>query len=268
MGLGSRRGRRLNGPAGAHGTCPADPGAVASNMRSGLPAASAPTILVIDDEPQIRRVLRNALAGIAERVVEAATGSDGKDLAAAELPALIILDLTLPDEDGLDMCRDLRAFSHAPILVLSARHSDRDKADLLDAGADDYLTKPFSTLELQARVRALLRRTPQSSDAPAERLTIDDVEIDLARRTVHRAGAEVHLTPTEWGLLRALLTHRGRTLTHQQLFHAVWGHAEGDAQQYLRVYIGQLRRKLERDPVRPKLIRTEPAVGYRFELER
>ena len=228
----------------------------------------ADSILVIDDEPQIRRVVRNAVADIVTRVLEAATASEGMDQAAAANPNLIILDLSLPDGDGLDVCRDLRAFTTAPILVLSARHTDHEKAALLDAGADDYLTKPFSTLELQARVRALLRRVSPAAEAGEERVVAGDVEIDLARRTVHRAGVEVHLTPTEWGVLRALLTHRGRTMTHQQLFHAVWGRAAGDAQQYLRVYVGQLRRKLEHDPVRPVLIRTEPAVGYRFQLDK
>ena len=234
-------------------------------MPLGMPPAK-PTILVVDDEPQIRRVVRNALDGIAEAIVEASNGAEALDLAASAEPALIVLDLTLPDMDGLDLCRDLRAFSTAPILVLSARQSDRDKVALLDAGADDYLVKPFSTAELQARVRALLRRGIGSRDDGAERVVIGDLEINLAHRTVRRRGAEIHLTPTEWGLLRAFLTHRGRTLTHQQLFHAVWGQAAGDAQQYLRVYVGQLRRKLEADPVRPVLIRTEPAVGYRFEL--
>ena len=224
-------------------------------------------VLVVDDEPQIRRVVRNALTELATQVLEASTARDGVDLAASALPDLVVLDLTLPDRDGLDMCRDLRAFSAAPILVLSARDSDRDKVALLDAGADDYLTKPFSTLELQARVRALARRATRVPDAGSDRVRVDDVEIDLARRIVRRDGRDIHLTPTEWGLLRALLTNRGRTMTHRQLFHAVWGQGEGDAQQYLRVYIGQLRRKIERDPVRPVLIRTEPAVGYRFELE-
>jgi two-component system KDP operon response regulator KdpE len=226
----------------------------------------ASTILIVDDEPQIRRVVRNALADITDRVLEASTGAAALDLTASAEPALVILDLTLPDADGLDVCRDIRAFSSAPILVLSARQSDRDKVDLLDAGADDYLVKPFSTAELQARVRALLRRGAPRGEDGAERVVVGELEIHLGRRTVRRRGAEVHLTPTEWGLLRALLTHRGRTMTHQQLFRAVWGQAAGDAQQYLRVYVGQLRRKLEIDPVRPTLIRTEPAVGYRFEL--
>jgi two-component system, OmpR family, KDP operon response regulator KdpE len=226
----------------------------------------AECLLVVDDEPQIRRVVRNAVAEIVPRVLEASNALEALDLAAAALPRLIVLDLSLPDGDGLDLCRDLRAFTSVPILVLSARYTEQDKAALLDAGADDYLTKPFGTLELQARVRALLRRAAATSGTADERVVVGDLEIHLARRSVRRDGVEVHLTPTEWGLLRALLAHRGRTMTHQQLFHAVWGRAEGDAQQYLRVYVGQLRRKLERDPVRPALIRTEPAVGYRFDV--
>jgi len=221
------------------------------------------TVLIVDDEAQIRRVVRNALDGIVGSVLEAASAREGRELAASAAPDLIVLDLTLPDADGLELCRSLRALTTAPIIVLSARHSDRDKAALLDAGADDYITKPFSTLELQARVRAQLRRAAQPSSP--ERLVFGELEIDLRKRQVRRHGAEVHLTPREWELLRAFATHRGQTLTHQQLFRAVWGQAEGDAQQYLRVYVGQLRRKLEDDPVRPRLIRTEPAVGYRFD---
>ncbi len=228
----------------------------------------ADAILIIDDEPQIRRVLRNSLADIARRVAEAGTGAEGVDLAAAEQPSLILLDLGLPDRDGVEVCRDLRSFTSVPIIVLSARHSDLEKERLLDAGADDYVTKPFSTLELKARVRAQLRRAAaRSSQVRHDTLLMrDDLAIDLVARTVKRAGVEVHLTPTEWNLLRAFIAHTGQTLTHSQLFAAVWGSAAGDAQQYLRVYVGQLRRKLEEDPVRPRLIRTEPAVGYRFEL--
>lgn len=229
--------------------------------------SSGTSILVIDDEPQIRRLVKNALQASAERVSEAATAREGLDVAAAERPELVVLDLNLPDGDGLEVCRDLRAFTKAPILVLSARFSDRDKAMLLDAGADDYLTKPFSTLELQARVRALLRRTTSATGEYGDRIAVGDLEISIPNRTVKRDGAKVHLTPTEWSLLRALVGHAGRTMTHQQLFNAVWGRAEGDAQQYLRVYVGQLRRKLEKDPVRPVLIHTEPAIGYRFELD-
>jgi two-component system KDP operon response regulator KdpE len=223
-------------------------------------------IVVIDDEPQIRRLVRNALADDSYQVAEAETAVAGVDLVAAQRPALVILDLGLPDRDGLDVCRDLRSFTAAPIIVLSARHSDREKEALLDAGADDYVTKPFSTVELKARVRAQLRRaTRQSDGALSPVISAHHLTIDLASRTVRRGTEEVHLTPTEWSLLRAFVAHAGKTLTHSQLFRAVWGNASGDAQQYLRVYVGQLRRKLEVDPVRPRLIRTEPAVGYRFE---
>ncbi|MDF1504009.1 response regulator [Roseisolibacter sp. H3M3-2] len=229
------------------------------------------TLLVIDDEPQIRRLLRHALADAdpesgAARVLEAATGREGIDLAAAEAPALVVLDLGLPDLAGIDVCREIRRWSSAPILVLSARHADTEKAALLDAGADDYLTKPFSPVELRARVRALLRRARAAAPPAADAVVrFGDLSVDLRLRRVERAGRPLHLTPTEWALLKALLAHPRRTLTHRQLFAAVWGNAEGDAPQYLRVYVGHLRRKLEADPIRPRHIQTEPGVGYRFE---
>jgi two-component system KDP operon response regulator KdpE len=222
------------------------------------------TVLVIDDEPQIRRVVRNALAGVDDRVIEAATAEAGIDLAAAEQPQLIVLDLGLPDRSGLDVCRDLRAFTAVPIVVLSARHSDADKVALLDAGADDYVTKPFSTAEFGARLRAHLRRAAKDS-AQVKQVTVGVLVIDLVRRTVTRAGEAVHLTPTEWDLLRTFATHPDQTLTHQQLGAVVWKGVHGDVPQYLRVYVGQLRRKLEEDPIKPRYIKTEPSVGYRFE---
>jgi two-component system KDP operon response regulator KdpE len=241
------------------------------------------TVLVIDDEPQIRRLVRNALTsdsifssaedpgrGRALRVIEADSGQKGIDLAAAERPALIILDLGLPDLDGLDVCREIRRWSSSPIIVLSARHTDTEKAALLDAGADDFVTKPFSSVEFLARVRAQLRRSSPTEPAAApttESLSFGDVKVDSQRRRVERAGTSVHLTPTEWALLSAFLAHPRRTLTHRQLFHEVWGSAAGDAQQYLRVYVGHLRRKIEDDPVRPRFIHTEAGVGYRFEPE-
>ncbi|MDQ3948726.1 MAG: response regulator transcription factor [Gemmatimonadota bacterium] len=224
------------------------------------------TILVIDDEPQIRRVVRHALEDSDARVLEAATGRDGIDLAAAERPDLIVLDLGLPDMAGADVCRDVRGWSTAPILVLSARHSDDEKATLLDLGADDYVTKPFSTRELQARVRAQLRRARLGHTAEgATRIEADGVVIDLVKRSVSRDADAVHLTPIEWELLRVLATNAGRTMTHRQLFAQVWARPHGDAQQNLRVHVASLRRKLEHDPVRPRLIITEPGVGYRFE---
>jgi two-component system KDP operon response regulator KdpE len=199
------------------------------------------------------------------RVIEAATGREGIDLAAAESPALAILDLGLPDMPGIDVCREIRRWSSAPIIVLSARHADTEKVALLDAGADDYLTKPFSTIELVARVRAQLRRVQTGAVPNDPIVTIGDLTVDLERRRVERGGTLVHLTPTEWLLLRTFVTHPRQTLTHRQLFRAVWGSASGDAQQYLRVYVGHLRRKIEADPVRPQFIQTEAGVGYRFE---
>ena len=223
------------------------------------------TILVIDDEPQIRRAVRNALANDDTRVTEAATAREGLDRVASERPDLVVLDLGLPDSPGSSVCRDLRTWSDVPILVLSARHEDGEKAALLDAGADDYITKPFSTLELQARVRALLRRNVRTSGAQGQTITSGSLVIDLAARIVRSAGAELHLTPIEWDLLRVLATDAGRTLTHQQLFRKVWsGRSHGDAQKYLRVHVANLRRKIERDALRPQYILTEPGVGYRF----
>jgi two-component system KDP operon response regulator KdpE len=231
-------------------------------------SASDDVVLVIDDEPQIRRVVRNAIETGIARVVEASTGRGGIDVAAAERPSLVILDLGLPDMEGAEVCRAIRSWSATPIIVLSARGSVQEKAALLDAGADDYVAKPFSTIELQARARAQLRR---SRLAPAASQThvveADGAVIDLATPSVKRDGAAVHLTKTEWQLLRTLMQNAGRTMTHRQLFSAVWGNAYGDAQQYLRVHIRSIRRKIERDPVRPKLIVTEPGVGYRFQTE-
>ena len=225
------------------------------------------TLLIIEDEPQIRRVVRHALEADGARLLEAASGREGLDLAAAEKPDLIVLDLGLPDIPGAEVCRDIRGWSTAPIVVLSARHSDIEKAELLDLGADDYITKPFSTIEFQARVRAQLRRARSSVEAGTARMTAHGVAIDLAKRSVRRNGETIHLTPIEWDLLRVLSTNAGRTLTHRQLFSQVWSRSHGDAQQNLRVHVSSLRRKLERDPVRPRLIVTEPGVGYRFELE-
>jgi two-component system KDP operon response regulator KdpE len=224
------------------------------------------TVLVIDDEPQIRRVVRNAVAADVGKVVEASTGRAGIDIAAAERPALVILDLGLPDMEGAAVCKAIRSWSTAPIIVLSARGSVQEKADLLDLGADDYIAKPFSTVELQARVRAQLRRARISGAIEeANVIEADGASIDLAKPSVTREGVAVHLTKTEWELLRTLIKNAGRTMTHRQLFHAVWGNSHGDVQQYLRVHVRSIRRKIERDSVRPKLIITEPGVGYRFE---
>jgi two-component system KDP operon response regulator KdpE len=236
-----------------------------AELQRGTRAIERRTVLVIEDEANIRRVVGDALRADAA-VIEATSGTDGLALASAERPDLVVLDLGLPDMDGIELCRELRKWTTVPIVVLSARHSEDEKTALLDAGADDYVTKPFSPAELSARVRAQLRRA-RMAPVPGgdEPLTVGDLVIDVARRTVTRADATVHLTPTEWGLLSALVTHAGRTVTHQQLFRAVWGSAHGDAQQYLRVYIAHLRRKVEADPYAPRRIVTEPGVGYRFE---
>jgi two-component system KDP operon response regulator KdpE len=226
---------------------------------------AARTVLVIDDEPQIRRVVRHALADDFARVLEADTGERGIDLAAAEKPVMVVLDLGLPDITGVQVCTEIRKWSDAPILVLSARHSDQEKVALLDAGADDYVTKPFSTIELKARVRALLRRSAARGSNASTTIQCGDLKMDLDARTLTRSGASVHLTPIEWELLQYLMTHSGKTMTHRQLFSAVWpGRGYGDAQQYLRVHVANVRRKVEPDPLSPRYIVTEPGVGYRF----
>jgi two-component system KDP operon response regulator KdpE len=246
---------------GARGTFK---GLLVEGNRSGAVRVSR-TILLIEDEPAIREVVREALVSPGDRWLAAATGREGLALAAANNPDLVVLDLGLPDIDGLEVCRGVRARSRAPIVVLSARHSEDEKVALLDAGADDYVTKPFGPTELRARVRAHLRRASAASAAPGT-LSVGRLSIDLERRTIVADGRAVHLTPTEWALLGALVSNGGRTLTHQQLFRAVWGDGTfGHAQQYLRVYITHLRKKLEADPYAPRLIVTEPGVGYRFE---
>jgi two-component system KDP operon response regulator KdpE len=238
------------------------------DTRASLLSTAERRVLVIDDEPGIRRVVRNALRDDVSSVLEAPSGGDGLSIAAAERPDLIVLDLGLPDMDGIEVCRRLRAWTSVPILVLSARDSEDEKTALLDAGADDYVTKPFGPAELRARVRAQLRRAGMAKvPGGDEPLQVGDLLIDVARRTVTRNGSTVHLTPTEWGLLVALVKNAGKTITHQQLFRSVWGSAHGDAQQYLRVYVAHLRRKIEPNPYEPKYIVTEPGVGYRFEPE-
>lgn len=227
----------------------------------------ARAILVIEDDAQIRRAVKNALSDLANRVIEAATGKSGIDIAAAERPELVVLDLGLPDVSGVEVCREIRRWAAMPILVLSARHAEAEKVELLTVGADDYVTKPFSILEFAARVRALLRRarTPGAlSETVLE--TPDGLAIDFARRTLSRNGEPIRLTPLEWEILSALAKSAARTLTHQQIFDAVWGRNFGNPQQYLRVHITNLRRKIEKDASNPQLIMTEPGVGYRFEL--
>jgi two-component system KDP operon response regulator KdpE len=212
-------------------------------------------------------VVHRALADEFSKVLEAATGDEGIDLAASQRPDLIVLDLGLPDRDGREVCVELRKWSKAGILVLSARHVDTEKIELLNAGADDYLTKPFNTLELKARAVALLRRT---AIRPTERgpvVTCGNLTMDLVARSLTLDGRMVHVTPTEWAIVTELMSNAGRTLTHQQLFAAVWPrNSAGDAQQYLRVHIASIRRKIEDNPIQPRFILTEPGVGYRFRL--
>jgi two-component system KDP operon response regulator KdpE len=231
-----------------------------------LNAESELTALVVEDDPYVRRAVRNVLTDEFAKVVEASTAQDALDLTAASRPDLIVLDLGLPDREGIAVCREIREWSAAPIIVLSARHAEHEKVALLDAGADDYVTKPFSPSELRARVRAQLRRsrTPVPSVSAVE---VDGLSIDTAARVIRREGEYIHLTPIEWDLLRALVKHANRTLTHEQIFRTVWHNPAGDAQAYLRVHIANLRRKIERDPVRPRLIVTEIGVGYRFETQ-
>ncbi len=230
----------------------------------------ADLVLVIDDEPQIRRAVRDALRNVTVRVDEAANGSDGVDAATTGRPDLVVLDLGLPDMAGVDVCREIRQRSAVPIIVLSARHSEHEKVDLLNAGADDYVTKPFSVLELAARAKAQIRRakTVAAAAASSAPVVVGGLVIDTVARKVSRDGTPFHLTPIEWQILSTLLAAAGRTLTHQQIFDAVWGREFGSPQQYLRVHITNLRRKIEVDPAAPQLIITEPGVGYRAELPR
>ena len=222
------------------------------------------TMLLIEDDAHIRAVVRDVAEDLAGRWLEATTGTEGIALSEMERPDLVILDLGLPDIDGLGVCTSIRQRADVPIVVLSARHDEDEKARLLDAGADDYVTKPFGPAEFRARLRAQLRRAAAGTPV-ARALAFGDLHIDVDRRRVSRGADVIHLTPTEWTLLVVLALNAGRTLTHLQLFDAVWGNAFGDAQQYLRVYVTHLRRKVEVDQCRPRHIITEPGVGYRFE---
>ena len=224
-------------------------------------------MLVVDDEPQIRRSLRVTLRANGYDVDEAATGEAALDLASVNPPLLVILDLSLPDSNGIEVTRRLREWTQVPIVILSVRGDDDAKVRALDAGADDYLTKPFSVPELLARMRVALRHGAASADESGGLVVSGDVSIDLARRVVRRSGSEVHLTPTEYGLLRFLAQHAERVVTHGQLLRSVLGPGYEDAIGNLRVYITNLRKKLESDPGEPRLIVTEPGVGYRFKLE-
>ncbi|HSP67765.1 MAG TPA: response regulator [Bryobacteraceae bacterium] len=224
-----------------------------------------PLILLVEDDPQIRRFLRAALDAEGYRLQEAVTAEEGSTQAAARQPDLILLDLGLPDRDGLDVIRSVREWGKIPILVLSARGQEKDKIAALDLGADDYVAKPFAVGELLARIRAALRRSTTAAAASMVRFGL--VEVDLDKRAVRVEGQEVHLTPNEYKLLQVLIQHAGKVLTQRQLLNEVWGPQHTEQAQYLRVYIAQLRRKLERNPARPKHLQTEPGVGYRLVTE-
>ena len=222
-------------------------------------------VLVVEDEAPIRRFLNAALAAQGFKLLEATTGAQALAMAASHNPDIILLDLGLPDIDGLEVIKRLREWSHTPIIVISARGKDTEKVAGLDAGADDYLAKPFSVEELSARMRVALRHLTQSRGGKDEPVfQAGDLRVDLARRMVWVAAREIHLTPIEFKLLAVLVRHNGKVLTHRQLLKEVWSHAGEEQAHYLRNYIHTLRHKLEADPARPQYLRTEPGVGYRL----
>ena len=231
-------------------------------QTGGTPEPLSSTVaLVIDDEPQIRRLLRVTLEANGYAVIDAANGQDGIVQAAQSRPEIILLDLGLPDVDGVEVLKRIREWSRVPVIILSVRDREHDKIAALDAGADDFVTKPFSSGELLARLRTTLRRA--QPPAPGAIFRAGKIEVDLAARVVRKAGAEIKLTPTEYALLRLLVVHAGKVLTHRQLLTEVWGPNAVEQTHYLRVHIAHLREKLEDDDARPRFIVTEPAVGYR-----
>jgi two-component system KDP operon response regulator KdpE len=220
-------------------------------------------ILVVDDEPQIQRFLKPSLTAAGYEVVEAATGAEALKAVATQAPDLVILDLGLPDMDGKEVIASLRGWSDIPIVILSARDRESEKIAALDLGADDYVEKPFGIGELTARIRTALRHRGRRDAIPTV-MEIDGLAIDPVKRLVSRGGETVHLTPKEYDLLLLLARHTGRVVTHRTLLTSVWGPAHGDDLHYLRVFIGQLRQKIERNPTQPRIVRTEPGVGYRM----
>jgi len=226
-----------------------------------------PLVLVIEDEPQMLRFLRPALQGHGFRITEATTGQEGIRQASTHAPDLVLLDLGLPDIDGLEVTRRLREWTQVPILVISARGREDDKVAALDAGADDYVTKPFGVRELLARLRVALRRASRISGGETSRFKVQDLDLDLEKRRVSVGGKDIHLTPIEYRLLAELARNAGKVLTHSHLLRHVWGPGYAQQSHYLRVYMAQLRRKLEADPARPRYLLTEPGVGYRLAAE-
>jgi two-component system KDP operon response regulator KdpE len=231
-----------------------------SEPLTGMPVV----VLIVDDDPPIRRFLRAGLESEGHTLIEAKTGQEAISQAATRAPDLVLLDLGLPDVDGLEVVRRIREWSAMPIIVLTARGQEGDKIRALDSGADDYVTKPFSMGELRARIRAALRHRARTADGESQTLESGELVVDMARRRVTVRGEEVRLTPIEYRLLSMLARHAGRVLTHEHLLREVWGPGYTTQTHYLRVYMAQLRHKLERDPARPKLLLTEPGVGYRL----
>jgi two-component system KDP operon response regulator KdpE len=227
---------------------------------------SGETILVVDDEPQIRRVMRSTLSAHGYLITEAMTGEAGVESARRERPDLVLLDLNMPGMGGLEACKEIRRSTDAPIIVLTVRNAERDKVMALDAGADDYVVKPFGIEELLARIRSALRRyAPGDAVAP---FVSKDVTIDFETREVTVRGRSVHLTPKEYDVLKHLVANQGKPLTHRRLLQSVWGPEYGEETENLRVVINQLRKKIESDPAHPKYILTEPWIGYRFQPQR
>jgi two-component system, OmpR family, KDP operon response regulator KdpE len=221
------------------------------------------TILIVDDEPQIRRVMRTTLASQGYTVLEAKNGEEALEALRSKHPGLILLDVNMPGMSGLDACREIRETSDVPVIMLTVRNTERDKVSALDAGADDYVVKPFGAPELLARIRATLRRSTAGETTPA--FVSEDLQIDFAKRAVTVRGNAIRLTPKEFELLRHLVANQGKALGHRRLLQAVWGPDYGEETEYLRVFINQLRKKIEPDPRHPRYIHTEPWIGYRFE---
>ena len=219
-------------------------------------------VLVVDDDPQIRRVMKVTLVGHGYEVIEARTGEEALEKMPGEMPNLVLLDMNMPGMGGLETCRAVRGGSDIPVIILSVRNTEKDKVAALDAGADDYVTKPFSIEELLARIRAALRRSSPESGPHA--FSSPELDIDFETRRVRARGADIRLTPKEFELLRYLVAHAGKPVTHRELLQAVWGPDYGDEPEYLRVFINQVRKKIEPDPAKPRFILTEPWVGYKF----
>ncbi len=227
---------------------------------------SGAKILVVDDEPQIRRMMRATLTSSGYQVDEAKTGEEALEKFRAFLPDLVLLDLNMPGMGGLEACRSMRDGSEVPIIILTVRNTEKEKVEALDAGADDYVSKPFGMQELMARIRAALRRAPSSLQSGPQGFVSDDLEIDFAQRRVRVREKTVRLTPKEFELLRHLVARGGKPVPHRELLQAVWGPDYGDETDYLRVFINHLRKKIEPDPTRPKYVLTEPWLGYRFAI--